>query len=188
MSKRAPPDARRFRDTFGLFATGVAVIVARAGEEAIAMTVNAVSSLSLEPMLAMFCPGRTSRFAQHVADISGFSINFLRDEQQALSTFFAGGWQEAAPPPFRFVPSRSAMRLEGSLASIDCERVQLLEMGDHWMVVGQVVDVHIGIAPHRPLLFFKGQYRGVDFSESTPAPDIANVRDEPFHIFYDGWD
>ncbi|MGH8137428.1 MAG: flavin reductase family protein [Steroidobacteraceae bacterium] len=179
----APPDTRRFRDTIGLFATGVAVVVARAGEEVHAMTVNAVSSLSLDPMLVLFCPGKATKLARAAQRISGFTINFLRREQQALSTYFAGGWQEAAAPPYRFVPSRSALRLEGSLASIDCEAERVTEAGDHWLVIGRVVQVHTGIQPHHPLLFFKGQYRGVDSVDRAPAPELANIHEVPFHFY-----
>jgi flavin reductase (DIM6/NTAB) family NADH-FMN oxidoreductase RutF len=181
---KSPPDARRFRDTIGLFATGVAVVVARAGEDIHSMTVNAVSSLSLDPMLVLFCPGKTTRFAHHVKAITGFTINFLRHDQEALSTYFAGGWKETHPPHYRFVPSHCAMRLEGCLASIDCEIERTTEAGDHWLVIGRVLDVHKGIPPHKPLLFYKGRYEGVDFSASKPAPDLANVHDEPAHIFY----
>jgi hypothetical protein len=39
--------------------------------------------------------------------------------------------------------------------------------------------------PHRPLLFLGGRYRHADFSESSPAPDLANVHDEPAHIYYE---
>src|SRR5579872_544571 len=180
-----PVDPRQFRNTIGLFATGVAVIVARAAGEAHAMTVNAVSSVSLDPMLVLFCPGKKTHLAGHIQAISGFTINFLRHEQQALSTYFAGGWQEAAPPSFRFVPSRSALRLEGCLASLDCETHQVVESGDHWLVIGRVVEMHTGIQPHHPLLFFNGRYRNLDFSESSPAPDLTKTRNESFHIFYD---
>jgi flavin reductase (DIM6/NTAB) family NADH-FMN oxidoreductase RutF len=181
----SPPDARRFRDTIGLFATGVAVVVARADQEVLAMTVNAVSSVSLEPMLVMFCPGKKSNMARHIAGLSGFSINILRHDQQALSTYFAGGWKEPTPPPFRLVPSQCAPRLEGSLASIGCEPHQVIEVGDHWIVIGKVMDLHTGIHPHRPLLFVGGRYRHVDSSESAPAPDLTNVHDEPAHIYYE---
>jgi flavin reductase (DIM6/NTAB) family NADH-FMN oxidoreductase RutF len=181
----AHPDTRRFRDTMGLFATGVAVVVVQADQEVIAMTVNAVSSLSLEPMLVMFCPGKKSRLAGHMSSLSGFSINILRHDQQALSTYFAGGWKEPVPPPFRLVPSRSAPRLEGALASIDCEPQQVIEVGDHWIVIGHVLELHTGVPPHRPLLFLGGRYRRVDFSESSLAPDLTNVHDEPAHIYYD---
>jgi flavin reductase (DIM6/NTAB) family NADH-FMN oxidoreductase RutF len=93
----APPDARRFRDTIGLFATGVAVVVVRTDREVLAMTVNAVSSVSLDPMLVMFCPGKKSKMARHLTSLSGFTINILRHDQQALSTYFAGGWKEPTP-------------------------------------------------------------------------------------------
>lgn len=180
-----PPGMRRFRDTLGLFTTGVAVVIARMGEEPLAMTANAVSSVSLDPMLVLFCPGKQTRIAQHIGELKEFTINILRHDQQALSTYFAGGWKEAAPPPFRLVPSRAGLRLEGSLACIDCTLERVIEAGDHWMVIGRVIDLHTGVQPHRPLLFYSGRYRAVDFSESTPAPDLTNVHDEPAHIFYD---
>ena len=149
------------------------------------MTVNAVSSVSLDPMLVMFCPGKKSNMAQHIARLSGFTINILRHEQQALSTYFAGGWKESEPPHFRLVPSRCAPRLEGCLASIACEPRQVIEVGDHWMVIGHVLELHTGIQPHRPLLFLGGRYRHVDFSQSTLAPDLTNVHDEPAHVYYE---
>jgi flavin reductase (DIM6/NTAB) family NADH-FMN oxidoreductase RutF len=182
-----PLDARRYRDTIGLFGTGVAVIVGHAGAELFAMTANAVMSVSLDPMLIAFCPGKKTNFSRHVANLSGFSINILREDQQALSNYFAGGWKEPTPPSFRFVPSRCGSRLEGSLASVDCEPERVIESGDHWLVIGRVLDLHVGIPPHRPLLFFGGRYRAVPDSQSTPAPDLTNVHDEPVRVFYDRW-
>lgn len=185
MSTPNTPTPRQFRDTVGLFSTGVAVIIAKAGPEPLGMTVNAVSSVSLDPMLMLFCPGKQSRLAAHIRELEGFTINILRHDQQALSTYFAGGWREAAPPPFRLVPSPSAPRLEGALATLDCTKHQVIEAGDHWVVIGRVIELHTGVLPHRPLLFYSGRYRHVDFSESTPAPDLTNVHDEPAHIYYD---
>ena len=179
----SPPDPRRFRDTMGLLATGIAVIIGRAGDEVLAMTVNAVSSLSLDPMLALFCPGKRTKFAQRLHAMPDFTINFLRHDQQALSTYFAGGWREPAPPPFRFLPWRATPRLEGTLASLDCERERMVEAGDHWLVVGRVRAVHAGIRPHRPLLFFQGRYHGIDFAPGEPAPDLS-AQDEPAQVFY----
>ena len=184
-TRRSPPEARQFRDTVGLFTTGVAVVVARAGHEVVAMTVNALTSVSLDPLLVLFCPSRTSRFAEHMSALTGFTINILRHEQQALSTYFAGGWKEKDPPPYRLVPSRSAPRLEGALASLDCERSSVTEAGDHWIVIGRVLELHQGVPPHHPLLFFRGRYRAIDFRESSAAPDLTSVHDEPAHIYYE---
>jgi flavin reductase (DIM6/NTAB) family NADH-FMN oxidoreductase RutF len=180
-------DARRYRDAVGLFATGVVVVVGHAGNEHFAMTANAVMSLSLDPLLIAFCPGKRTNFSRHMQQLSGFSINVLREDQQALSTYFAGGWKEPEPPPFRFVPCRSGSRLEGSLVSIDCVPENIIEMGDHWLVIGRVVELHTGISPQRPLLFFGGRYRSVAESVNAPAPDLSDVRNEPARVFYDRW-
>jgi flavin reductase (DIM6/NTAB) family NADH-FMN oxidoreductase RutF len=178
-----PLNARDYRDIMGLFCTGVAVIVANMMGEISAMTVNAVASLSLDPMLVMFAPGKHTRFAQRIDDLRHYSINVLRSDQQALSTYFAGGWTAAAPP-FRFVPAGETIRLEGSLASLECSRVQHVDAGDHWCVIGRVQGVHRGVEPHAPLVFYKGRYRDIDFSHGALAPDLTDTHDVPAHIYY----
>ena len=110
------PTPQTFRRTPGLFPTGVAVIATEVDDGLHAMTANAVSSVSLNPMLVLFCPGKKSRLAGYLPSMRSFSINFLRDEQQALSTFFAGGWNAAPAPAFRFVTDGAVPRLEGALA------------------------------------------------------------------------
>ena len=74
-----------------------------------------------------------------------------REDQQALSSYFAGGWKEAAPPPFKFVPSAAGPRLQGALASLGCELERIVDGGDHWMVIGRVTALHRGVEPLRPL-------------------------------------
>jgi flavin reductase (DIM6/NTAB) family NADH-FMN oxidoreductase RutF len=181
------PDLQTFRSTLGLFPTGVAVIATQVEGRVHAMTANAVSSVSLNPMLVLFCPSKRSRLAGHLPTMRHFSVNFLRDEQQALSTFFAGGWTAAAPPPFRFVSDGAVPRLEGALASVGCDLYQTIDCGDHWVIIGRVSALHQGVEPHRPLVFFNGQYHSVDFSDGTAAPDFLKLTDEPAHVFYDFW-
>ena len=74
-------DVRQFRDALGQFATGVAIIAARAGADVQAMTANAVSSVSLEPMLLLFCPAKKSRVARLLEPGLACSVNFLRAGQ-----------------------------------------------------------------------------------------------------------
>jgi flavin reductase (DIM6/NTAB) family NADH-FMN oxidoreductase RutF len=178
------PDSKAFRDALGLFATGVAVIATDIEGQTHAMTANAVSSLSLDPQLVLFCPAKRARFSQLLPRAAGFSINFLRDEQEALSTYFAGSWKEAAPPAYRFVSAHGQPRLEGCLASLICTKRDVYEAGDHWLVTLEVQHLHRGIDPLRPLLFYRGKYRRVDARDGTSAPDIANTADEPVQMYY----
>ncbi len=177
-------DTRTFRDVAGLLAGGVAIVTMEAKGEVRAMTANAVASLSLDPMLMLFCPAKKSRFSGYLADMRQFTLNFLREEQEQLSSYFAGGWRQSAPPPFRFVPSQAGPRLEGSLASMGCEVERVSEGGDHWIVTGRVITMHRGVEPYRPLVFFAGKYRSIDVSAGSPAPDLTQVLDEPPHVFY----
>lgn len=176
--------AKEFRDALGLFGTGVAVIVTEIEGRVHAMTANAVSSLSLDPMLVLFCPAKKARFSQLLPAATHYSINFLRDEQQALSTYFAGGWQDPAAPSFRFVASGRFRRLEGALSALLCVPHQVLDGGDHWLVTARVEDAHRGIEPYRPLMFFRGQYRAMDKSAGAPAPDLVATSDEPPQMYY----
>ena len=176
---------RQFRDTIGLFTTGVAIVAVHDGDEVHEMTANAVSSLSLEPLLLLFCPAKRSRLAKYLAVGVPFTINVLRTEQQAISNFFAGNWPHSAPPPYRFVAMGDAPRLEGSLASLGCSVRSIADGGDHWLVVGEVLQLKQGIAPYEPLLFYRGRYGQLQQGSTDAAPDLGRVTDEPTHIYFD---
>ena len=184
MSKTVSPD--QFRQAMGLFATGVTVIATEYEDEIHAMTANAVTSLSLDPVLVLVCVGKRARTAEYLTQEAGFSINILREEQQALSNYFAGSWQADKPPPFRFVHWGARPRLQGCLAALGCECYKTIEGGDHWIVIGRVLDLYIGIEPHWPLLFYAGRYGRLAPAERTPAPDLGWI-EVPVQVFYDPW-
>jgi flavin reductase (DIM6/NTAB) family NADH-FMN oxidoreductase RutF len=181
----SPLDTKLFRQAVGQFATGVSVIATEVDKEIHAMTANAFSSLSLNPLLVLFCVDKRAKMAEFIQKANGFSINFLRDDQQALSTYFAGGWKEPKPPSFRFVPWEGGPRLEGSAAAISCTMYNRLEGGDHWIVIGEVLAVHLGVEPRHPLVFHGGSYRTLS-PEKEAAPELQEVKSD-VRVFYDPW-
>lgn len=179
-------DARTFRRTMGLFATGVTVLGVEHDGRVHGMTANAVTALSLDPLLLLVCVDRRAQMAELLGHAAGFSLNVLRDEQQSLSTLFAGGWRDPTPPPFRFVPWEGGPRLEGCAAALGCLTHERFAGGDHWIVCGRVIAAHEGVPPVRPLVFFGGRYCRLDLTESAPAPDLDAFR-TPGQVFYDPW-
>jgi flavin reductase (DIM6/NTAB) family NADH-FMN oxidoreductase RutF len=123
------------------------------------MTANAVTSLSLDPLLVLFCVAKEARMVQHLRDHPTFSINMLRQGQADLSPYFAGIWKGVEPPHFEFVTWHGTARLVGCLAAVCCELYQMHEAGDHWIVLGRAVAVVIGDDPLDPLIFHAGRYR-----------------------------
>jgi 3-hydroxy-9,10-secoandrosta-1,3,5(10)-triene-9,17-dione monooxygenase reductase component len=151
-------DPRAFRHTVGNFATGVTVIAAEMHGEVRGMTANAFSSLSLDPPLILFCCGKSAHMSQAIRSADRFSVNVLAETQQNISTYFAGGWKEASPPPFSFISWHGAHRLDGCIASLGCSVETILEGGDHWIVIGRVLALHRSDEGRAPLLFFRGRY------------------------------
>ncbi len=177
-------DPRTFRNVLGRFATGVSIIAIGVDEGVHAMTANAVCALSLAPPQVLFCPSKASRLSQMLTNGGLFTISFLREEQEAISIYFAGAWKEQAPPAFRFVHDHGAPRLEGSLAALICEQQTVHDGGDHLIVVGKVIAIHKGLDHHLPLLFFKGKYHSMDNGVGKAAPALVDVTNEPPTIHY----
>jgi len=172
-------DSRNLRSTLGLFATGVTVIATGTDGDVHAMTANAFSSLSLDPPLVVFCPSKTAKMVDALEKTRNFTINILRDDQDALSSFFAGMWKTPVPPAFKFSTWEGRPRLEGCIASFACTLEHLLDGGDHWIVVARVLALHQDPEPRLPLLFYSGRYR-----QLAPEPAPMTTFEQ---VFYDPW-
>ncbi len=153
-------DTLAFRKTMGLFATGVAVLATVADDgQTIGMTANAITSVSLDPMLILVCVAKNAHIAPYILATPGFSLNFLDAHQEDLSVFFAGKWKEPILPAFEFLAwEGSAPLLNGCMAAAACRRTQVIEGGDHWIVLGEVTALYRAEDTSDPLLFYGGKY------------------------------
>jgi flavin reductase (DIM6/NTAB) family NADH-FMN oxidoreductase RutF len=150
-------DPRAFRQTVGQFATGVTIITTAAGGAIRALTVNSFTAVSLDPPLVLFCVGKGTKTGQAAHTMPGFAVNILRQEQQDLSTYFAGGWTHPLPPAFTFLDWDGGPRLEGCAAAVGCSTHAVHDGGDHWIVIGKVVALHRTTCAS-PLIFHGSRY------------------------------
>ena len=151
-------DSRTFRNAVGSFATGVTIITARgAGDEPVGLTVNSFTSVSLEPPLVLFCLAKTAESLPAFTVGAHFAVNILSEAQQGLSNRFAKSG-EAKYEGLEFSTWQSdAPILPQCACNLECEIKELLEGGDHLIVLGRVIA--LGTAPDaRPLLFHAGRY------------------------------
>lgn len=152
-------EQREYRTTIGLFATGVTVITARAGDETRGMTANSVTSVSLDPLLLLVCVDRRARMAGVIVEAGRFAVNILGAGQEALSRHFAGSPQEGLAP--RLAELSGAPVLAESMASLVCAVERILDGGDHLIVLGRVEALRRDDEAAAPLLYFRGQYRDI---------------------------
>jgi 3-hydroxy-9,10-secoandrosta-1,3,5(10)-triene-9,17-dione monooxygenase reductase component len=168
------PDA--FRKVMGHFVTGITVVTALDGDRPQGITVNALTSVSLEPPLVVVALDRR-RFITPTVRASGrYAVNVLSEDQQALSDCFAG-----AP----VTPSRDDFcgatwtrgptglpLLEGAIATLECTVTETFEAGDHELFVARV-DSLGNAEPHpMPLLYYRRQYLRIQRAETAPLEGV----------------
>lgn len=158
----SPPTPEAFRTVMSRFATGVTVMTTMADDGPHGMTANAVSSVSLEPLLVLVCVERDTSMCELVADTGVFGLSILAEDQRELSDRFADPDRPSGRAQFEDLALHRATTgsplLPGSLAWIDCRVWATYDGGDHLIVVGEVVDLEVSESEEDALVYFRSAY------------------------------
>jgi flavin reductase (DIM6/NTAB) family NADH-FMN oxidoreductase RutF len=154
-------DSLRFRQVLGHFPTGVTVVTGIAEGRPQGLTIGSFTSVSLEPPLVGFLPAFTSDSWREIGPTGRFCVNVLADDQVDFC------WRFAREAENRFdgiqwwrSPATGSPILPGVVAWIDCETADIYDVGDHWFVVGRVLDLEHSDPWPNPMVFFRGQIGG----------------------------
>jgi len=151
-------DPSDYRRIIGGFATGVSVITALdAAGNPVGMTANSLTSVSLDPILLAVCFQRGSSTLDAVTATGGFVVNLLDESQQEMSGLFARYTEEDRFAGLDTENTEGGIPvLPDGLGHLECVVHEVLEGGDHIIVLGRV---EAGVERDgRPLLFYKGKY------------------------------
>lgn len=157
MSDQAPFDSAKYRQVLGHFPTGVTVITAAPDGEPVGLAVGSFSSVSLDPPLVAFFPGRSSSSWPKIESAGSFCVNILAEDQEEVCRRFASKDEEKFAG-LGWTPAGSGSPLiDGAIAWIDCDIHSVIDAGDHHCVLGLVRDLGVG-HDGPPLIFFRGGY------------------------------
>jgi 3-hydroxy-9,10-secoandrosta-1,3,5(10)-triene-9,17-dione monooxygenase reductase component len=130
-----------YRKALSCFATGVTVVTTRWQDADWGMTCNSFTSVSLEPRLVLWSIRKAASSLEAFVHSEGFTVNVLAQSQTHLARQFATGDMASR---FAGVPvnqqAGQRLGLSGALAWFDCSLHQLVDAGDHHIVIGQVQD------------------------------------------------
>lgn len=160
----SPVDGQHLRRVMGEFATGITVMSAGA-EEPHGMTLNAFTSVSLDPPLILTCVATTSRMVQALADQDTFGLSVLAASQGQIAQHFASRSRPRGRECFDGFRThrgpRTGVRLfSDALAWLECEVRERVVAGDHTVFIAEVLRGARG-RPASPLLFHGGDYPSV---------------------------
>jgi flavin reductase (DIM6/NTAB) family NADH-FMN oxidoreductase RutF len=150
----SPSDFRSFARQF---ATGVAVVTARgqSGEKS-GVTINAVTSLSLDPPLYLVCLDNASNTLGLVRDAGAFALHFLAQDQTVVSHIFATKQPDQFADVEHVSGETGSPIIHGVVAAAECIVSQITVIGDHTIVIGEVKATTVNGG--EPLLYHRGAY------------------------------
>ncbi|MBP2365061.1 flavin reductase family protein [Pseudonocardia parietis] len=186
-------DPARLRSCLGRFATGVTVVSYLHDDEPRGATVNAFSSVSLEPPLVLVSLARKARACSLLED-RPFTVNVLSSRQIGVAMTFAGRPDDRAVVEWEM--GRHAPRLRHTHATIECTPWRSYDGGDHVLYLGRVEE--LAIRENEPLVFHSGNFhrRGEGLDQSgrstrcsapTAAPLDVEAMEELNREYVTGW-
>lgn len=150
-------DSANFRKVLGHFPTGVTIITAALDGKPAGLTIGSFTSVSLDPPLVGFLPGKASDSWPDIERAGRFCVNVLAaDQEDACWSFARDGDDKFVGQGWRPSPLGSPI-LDDVVAWIDCSIHEIVEAGDHYFVMGLVHELEVERGDHAPMLFFQGK-------------------------------
>lgn len=140
-----PLNADYYRKAMGRLVTGVSIVTTRAAGIDHAMTVNSLTSVSLEPLLMLISVEREARFYDAVLESGEWAVSILPASARKHAAWLATrgrplhGQLERIPHHLGEVTGLPLV--DDALAEFECRTTQVHDAGDHTIVIGEVVNL-----------------------------------------------
>lgn len=150
-------DARDFRQSLGMFATGVTIVTARGDDgEPVGITVNSFNSVSLDPPMVLWSIARSAHSRPVFSASGSWNVHILSAGQEELSNRFARRGEDKFSGLQLDGDATGAPLIPGCSARFQCRTVFQHDGGDHIIFVGEVTAYDRSSLP--PLLYVTGGY------------------------------
>jgi flavin reductase (DIM6/NTAB) family NADH-FMN oxidoreductase RutF len=133
------------REVMQLYPHGVAVLTVDHEGSRMGLTISSLVSLSLEPPLVGVTLGEHAAMLELVREARGFAVSILAGDQAEVAQHFARG----VPPMLHWrgiaiLGGTVAPLIEGAVGWLECRLAAEHPVGDHQLLVGEVVTARPG--------------------------------------------
>ena len=127
-----------FRNTMAGVCTPVSVVTTTWRDQPFGTTVSAFTSLSIDPPMVLVSLDRRSELLTRIRESGIFGLNILASHQPDVASTFAkkGGSGKFTDVAWKF--DDGLPRIPGTNGFVGCEVAELVEAGDHVVVLGHV--------------------------------------------------
>lgn len=144
-------------------AAGVAVVTVRDDRDDLGVTVSAIMSVSLDPPMILVSLASGGYLAEVLLRQDRWAASLLSSGQAAIASRFAMAGRPSArllvaSLPHHRGPESDALIVEGGVAALEAETVQVVPAGDHTLFIARVLGVPY-VSGGQPLVRLRGRYR-----------------------------
>ena len=154
-------DSSAFQEAMSRVVSSVHIVTTNGSSGLAGITASAVSSVSAEPPIMLFCINRSSSSVERFLANRCFCVNTLAPCDQGLSDVFAGRTSERLDRRFATGAWKRAATgapvLATALAAFDCRLIEAREVLTHFIMLGMVEAIEISSEP-RALLYTRRRY------------------------------
>jgi flavin reductase (DIM6/NTAB) family NADH-FMN oxidoreductase RutF len=158
-------DSAAFRRAAGQLPTGILVVGTSLDGVDHVMTVSAFSSVSLDPLLVLFCAEKIARFHDTVLQAGCWSVSVLGEDAEKTARWLATRGRPLTGQldgvAHHAGPVTGAPVLDEALSALECRTSAVYDGGDHSIIVGEVVGVTEPVGGRGPLIHHAGRYRNL---------------------------
>ena len=152
-------DQTEFRHALGKFATGITVVTTHGrDQQAVGITVNSFTSVSLDPPLVLWCLDLGANTYEDFANCKDFAIHVLHEEQENVSRIFAENDSDKFSSLEWHQGELGSPVLTDCSVCLQCSTYEIYPGGDHIIILGRV-EIIESFKNTQPLIYHGGTYR-----------------------------
>ena len=134
-----PVEPLTLRRVMGHFPTGVAVVTTEMDEEPHGMTVNSLTSVSLDPPMVLVSLTTGARTTDAVSRAGRFAVSILSVRQEEIALRFARRSEDHFGGLALEYGAHSVPVVPSAVAHVECAVEQEIAAGDHVIFLGRVL-------------------------------------------------
>lgn len=148
------------------FPQGVTLVTTHDAGKNIGITISSFTSISLDPPLVLISIAKDANSHKDFINCESFDVQLLASNQESIAQKFAKKikHEEKFDGLTYSVDSKGNPVIEGILANLVCSNYQVIEAGDHTLILGKVDAVKV-LEGSSPLIYHEKTFTTIPNAE-----------------------
>ncbi|MFA8438571.1 flavin reductase family protein [Pueribacillus sp. YX66] len=144
-----------YREIMGSYPTGVTIITTLdVNNKPVGLTVNSFASVSLDPLMILWCIDKNSGSIETFKITNKFAVNILAGNQKEACWVFASRNETDRFAKVNWeLSSNDLPILNDVFGVLECKKVDEIDAGDHMILIGEVINLQKNDTD--PMLYFR---------------------------------